>query len=659
MVKRRTIGGDTGTEKISRRTIGVGDTTPERFMWEQAKFEDAHSAALRWADHVRDRPSAVKRRKDNLLYASLYQNMPLLGFGVNTYTRAAPFQGQISVNVTQNAVDSLVSKLCKNRPRPMFQTTEAEFEQREAVEDADHYVDGMFFQMDYYQDIHPGRVLDSAVYGLGITKTHEVDGDATIERRFPWEFISDDRECMYGKPVRYGERKYHDKQTTFDLYKREGRGSVEWNKDLEDVIDSAQAETDRIDFDRDETSEQIPIYEFYREPTAKSPGKKLICLRGKTLRFDDWNDINPYTFLRPEVTTMGLWGVGICERVAGIQREINRLIRDIQLAMHLIAKPHWMVEASSNVNAASLNNDMATIIKYSGAVPPQVYTPQAMSEQVFLHLQYLVRTLYEVTGISQLSAQSQKPSGISSAVAMRTYLNVETERFSRYLQNTEGCVALDAKKLARVLSRKKKNKPMAAASSTGRVVPKVTWSLKDIDSILVQVHPTSKMPDTPAGRREYALEMAQYTTVTKNDIFEMLEWGDTEAFAKRALAGKKNVERDIARMRKGEKVTRDAIGDHRMAFLMVSDAYEEARGDGMPQDRLANMRNYIKACYKFLTGNEWSPTGPNPLPEPGQPMPPPMGGPNPLQPPGAPPPPMPAMANGGVGPAPLPQGMPA
>ncbi len=652
-MKRRTIGGDTGSDKISRRTIGGSDQSPERFMWEDASFEDAHAAALRWADHVRDRPSAVKRRKDNLLYASLYQNMPLLGFGVNTYTRSVPFQGQISVNVTQNAIDSLVSKLCKNRPRPMFQTTEAEFELREAVEQADHYIDGAFYQMEYYQDAHPGRVLDSAVYGLGVTKTHEVDGDGVIERKFPWEMILDDRECMYGKPVRYGERQYHDKQSTFDLWKREGRGSTEWNRDLEDVIDSAAGETDRSDFDRDETSEQVVMYEFYREPTKKSPGKKLICLRGKTLKFEDWSGVNPYTFLRPEVQTMGMWGVGICERVAGIQREINRLVRDIQLAMHLIAKPHWMVEASSNVNAASLNNDMATIIKYSGAVPPTVYTPQAMSEQVFVHLQYLVRTLYEVTGISQLSAQSQKPTGLSSAIAMRTYLNVETERFKRYLDNVEACVATDAHKLARILAKKgKKNKPMMAASSSGRVVPKVTWTLKDVEDIRVQVHPTSKMPDTPAGRREYALELAQYTRVTTDDVFEMLEWGDTEAFAKRRLAGKKNVERDIARMRKGEKVVRDAVGDHRMAFSMVSDAYEEAKGDNMPEDRLAMMRNYIKACYRYLTGNQWNPQGPNPLPDPGEPMPPPMGAPTPMQPPGAPPPPMPAMANGGVGPAP-------
>jgi hypothetical protein len=325
--------------------------------------------------------------------------------------------------------------------------------------------------------------------------------------------------------------------------------------------------------------------------------------------------------------------------------------------MHLIAKPHWMVEASSNVNTASLNNDMATIIKYSGAVPPTVYTPQSMSAEVFQHLQYLVRTLYEVTGISQLSAQSQKPAGLSSAVAMRTYLNVETERFSDTLRNVEEGAAEDAHRLAIVEARiggKKTVLSPGHAMKGGRVLPKAErpkWTEKEMKDIRVQVYPTSKMPDTPAGKREYALELAQYTKVTLDDVYEILEWGDTEAFAKRRLAGKRNVERDIAKMRRGEKVIRDAIGNHRMAFDMVTDAYEEAKGEGLPENRLAMMRNYIKACYQYLTGQAWNPKGLNPLPAPGEPMPP-MGGPAPMMPPGAPAPPPAPMGNGGLPPAP-------
>jgi hypothetical protein len=657
-----------------RRTIGVSDTKAEaeRFRWEDADFEDAHAQFLKWCDHVRERPSAVDRRKRNLLYASLYSNLPLLGFGVNSYTRSMMNQGQISLNVTQNAIDSLVSKTCKNRPRPMFTTVEGPYELREKAENADKYIDGKFYELGYYQNIYPGKILDTAIYGLGVSKVHEVDGDAVVERRFPWEMIFDDRECLYGAPVHIAERKYYDRQEVFELWRKPGNGREEktWNEDLEEACDARASETDIDDFDRDESSDQILVYEGYARPRGQRPGKKIVCIRGKTLKFLDYDDkILPYNFQRPEVQVMGMWGIGIAERVAGIQREINRIIRDIQRAMHLLAKPHWMVESSSNVNSASLNNDIATIIKYTGAVPPQVYAPQSMSSEVFQHLQYLVRTLYEVTGISQLSAQSQKPAGLDSAVALRTYLNVETERFANFLRSAEESASQDAYKLARVVgSLKKKPAPVLARSGfSGRTIESVTWDKVDFDTIAVQVYPTSKMPDTPAGRREYALELAQYTQVTTDDIFEMLEWPDTEAFASERLAGKKNVRRDIARMRKGEKVVRDAIGDHKMAYRMMLDAYEAAKHDGLPQERLAVMRNYIAACYHFLTGKPWVPEGPNLMP--GEPMPPemqavqpppmppgpPMAGPAPMMPPGAPPPEMMPLPNGGVPPGP-PQG---
>ncbi len=672
VVKRRTTIESSSMDVRNRRdTIGSNQIS-ERFVWENSDFDDAHAAFTRWADHVRDRPSAIDRRKRNLLYASLYSNLPLLGFGVNQYTRNMPNQGRIALNATQNAIDSLTSKICKNRPRPMFTTVEGDYDLVEKAENADLYIDGKFGEMDYYTTIYPGKVLDSGIYGLGVTKVHEVDGEGVIERTFPWEMILDDRECLYGKPVHIGQRKYYDRQEAFDLYRKEGKGRAEkqWNEDLEEVIDSKAAESDKVDFDRDESCEQIAIYEGWRTKTSKSPGKRIICLRGKTLKFENFTDDLPFNFLRPEIQSMGFYGIGICERVATIQSEINRIIRDIQMAMHLIAKPHWMVESSSNVNTASLNNDIATIIKYSGTAPT-VYTPQSMSGEMFSHLQYLVKTLYEVTGISQLSAQSQKPAGLSSAVALRTYLNVETERFSNFLRNAEESAAQDALKLAKVIGNipGKKKSVMSRSGVAGRTGPYVTWGKLDFDTIAVQVYPTSKLPDTPAGKREFALEMAQYTKITTDDIFEMLEWGDTEAFAKERLAGKKNVRHDFSKMRKGIPVIRDAIGDHAMAYSMALDAYELAVHDELPKERLGYFREYIKRTYRYLTGKTWKPEGPNPMPgDPalmgpapvgpdGMPMPggPPMGGPAPMLPPGAPPPPMLPTANGGLPPPPPPQ----
>jgi hypothetical protein len=630
------------------------DASTTDLRWEVAiddhtKEKDAHHIFTKWADTVRERPASIERRKRNLLYASMYSNLPMLGFGVNQYTRSMQSQGIISLNVTQNAIDSLVAKVCKNDTRPMFTTVEGDYELREKMENADKYVDGTFFNNGYYTDTHPGAVLDCSIYGLGIVKNHEVDGEACNERTFCHEMILDDRECMYGNPRRPAQRKYYDKQEAFDRFrKKDGEGGAkEWNDDLARAIASGGAENDPDygDFDRDEQSDQILVYEGYVLPRAGGRGAFIQCIRGKTLKLRKWTDKeSPFNFLRPMVQMSGLYGIGCAEKIIGIQREINRLIRDIQMAMHLIAKPHWMVEASSNVLASSLNNDMATIIKYSGAVPPSVYTPQAMSEQVFAHLQFLYKTAYEIIGVSQLSAQSQKPAGIDSAVGLRTYQNIETERFSQFVKASEAFAAANAKKTARVIGGLKKQPKVVTPPRGKQTIEIVNWEAIDLDSIAVQVYPASKMPDTPAGRREYALELAQYGVAKPDDIFEMMEWADTEAWARRRLAGRKNVERDIANIRRGRNVVRDAIGDHAVAMQMMSDAYEEAKHDGLPEKRLAVMRKYVTACTKFLAKKpplSPAPLGPAGGPPPGAPLGPPPGG-EPI--PGTP----------GMGPPPLP-----
>lgn len=594
------------------------------FRWEHEEDDDEAAAKfLSWVDMVHERPASVERRKKNLLYASIYANAPMLGFGANSYTRSVAGQGRIALNATQNAMDSLVSKVCKNRPRPMFTTVEGDYELRERVENADKYVDGLYYQSDYYQSTHPGRVLDAGLYGLGAVKTHEVDGECVLERAFPWTLMHDDREALYGKPVRFAQRLYCDKQEVFDLWRKTGDDDSEWNKELESAIESGSKD-DFDDFDKDEDGDQIVQYEGWRLPTAKTPGGHIICIRGKALMRRKYTERElPFTFLRPETQSMGFYGIGLVEKVATVQAEINRMVRDIQMSMHMFAKPHWMVEASSNVLSSSLNNDMATIIKYSGAVPPQVYVPQAMSSEVYQHLQFLYRAIYEIMGISQLSAQSQKPAGIDSAVGMRTYLNVETERFNDFVRNSEECAAKDAHRAAKILGSIKNPKVILVRGANGKQSnEKITWKALDMESIAVQVQPASKLPDTPAGRREYALELAQYGVAKPDEIFEMLEWADTEAFARRRLAGRRNVEKDIARMRRGEKVVRDAIGDHAMAFQMASDAYEEAKHDGLPPARLAIMRNYVKACRRFIDAGQAPPPPPGPELPPGGPMPP-------------------------------------
>ncbi len=614
-----------------------------RRFWLHENEDDACAAAMRWVDVVRERPSSIKRRKDFLLYASLYGNLPLLGFGLSQYTQTAS-ASRIALNVTANAIDALVCKDTKNRPKPSITTVEGDYELCERAENMGKFISGAFSQALYYET-RPGVVLDACIYGTGTMKVSACEGDLVLDRVAPHELLIDDREAFSGDPRTKGQRKYYDKQVLIELYARDEEGlskdESERRGEVRKAILAGGKDSDEGDFDFDDTCDQILVYEIWHQRSSKkaTDGAHIICIREKCLLLEKYeeNDAGPFVHLRPMRSPQGFWGIGICEKLAGIQGEINRMVRDIQAAMHLLAKPHWMLENASQVLPAHLNNDIATIIRFSG-VAPTVYVPQAMSAEVYSHLQFLYRTAYEISGISQLSAQGQMPPGAAdmSGVAMRTMLGEQTERFTDFVRNDEELAKGVAEKMVD-RARGIKGYRVNAIEKDG--ILELEFSKVDLKNYAVQVFPTSLLPDTPTGKLAFVKDMVEGFGMDTDDAFELIDWPDTAKYAKRRLAGRKNIERDIALMRKSQKVVREPIGNLALAFQRVTEAYEEAKHDNVPEKALECFRTYLTNTHdlmetaKAASGPAMPPAGPPPAndvmpagPPMGAPMgPPPMG----------------------------------
>lgn len=632
----------------------------ERLRWWAEPEETAHEALARALDTIRNRPATIERRKQFLLYASLYGNLPVLGFGLNSYTRsharsalAAP--QRIVLNATQNAIDALTAKVSKNRPRPTFTTIDADYDMRERAEAKGRFVDGQLYATDFYAK-SIGVILDACIYGTGVLKVFEdLDkDDVGLERVYPWELMVDEREALYGTPRTLYQRKYYDRTVLMELYARDEDGLDDDEKRrrdaLRDTIESAgRTDIDEDDFDYDATTDQILVYEGWhlRSGPKADDGRHVVAVRGAVLQYEEWKeDRFPFAFLRPMPSPYGFWAQGICEKVAGLQSEVNRIVRDIQASMHLIAKPHWMIENSSKVVPAHLDNDLATLIRYSGAVPPTVYTPQAMSADVYAHLQFLYRSIYEISGISQLSAQSQLPPGLqgASGVAMRTYLHNESERFTDFTRAYEG-LAKDVAELLIAVARKiaKRRRGYFVRAIGKGSYQDIRWADVDLgDRYAIQVFPTSMLPTTPAGKLAFVEQMTSAGWLQADDALELIDWPDTDAYTKRRTAPRRIVERNIAAMKRGIEVTPEPNDPHGLALKLVNEAYHEARLDGVPDDRLELMRNYMALSVHLQqlqsppAVSSGAASGPAPAPGPAGP---------PVGPgPGALPPPMPPAA---------------
>ena len=582
-------------------SVALALKADDRRFWNHTDEKSAGDAYMRWVDVIRDRPEYVERRKQFLLWASIYGSLPVLGFGLKTYTRYAN-ANRISLNVTANAIDSLQCKITKNRPKPTVTTVEGDYELRERAENMGKFISGCFQAAGYY-DIRPGVVLDACIHGTGTVKVSACEGEIVLDRVAPWELLIDDREAFSGEPRTKGQRKYYDKQVLIELYARDEEGlskdEAERRRLIREAIANGGGDSDEDDLDYDETCDQILVYEAWHRRSSKraKDGKHIIAVRDAVLLLEPFDeDDSPLVHLRPMRAPFGFWGIGICEKLAGIQAEINRMVRDIQASMHLLAKPHWMLENASKVLPAHLNNDIATIIRFSGTAP-QVYVPQAMSQEVYQHLQFLYRTAYEITGISQLSAQGQKPPGLDSGIALRTYLDEQTERFTDFVRCDEELAKGVADKMVR-RARGIKGYKVNAIEKEG--ILELEFSAVDLENYAVQIFPTSLLPETPAGKLAFVQNLIDGFKIDPDDALDLIDWPDTAKYAKRRLAARKNIERDVALMRKGQTVVREPIGNLQLAFRLVTEAYEEARHDNVPETSLDKFRTYLTQTHKLL-----------------------------------------------------------
>jgi hypothetical protein len=127
-------------------------------------------------------------------------------------------------------------------------------------------------------------------------------------------------------------------------------------------------------------------------------------------------------------------------------------------------------------------------------------------------------------------------------------------------------------------------------------------------------------------------------------VLDIVDFPDTEAYAKRRNAPRRIIERNIAHMLKtGSFVSPEPFDNHQLALRLVNEAYHEARLDGVPEEKLELLRRYM-ADSEDLAMQAAPPPPPEPpmaLP-PGGPMPPPPMGPS--MPPEGMPIPVPPMA---------------
>jgi len=553
--------------------------------------KDAHEGVMARYEAILDDQSY--RKDQNLQNLRLYGNYYNSGLSSSTYARSksTSMRHRVTLNVIQSMCDTVTAKIAKNRPKATFLTNDGDYSMQRRAKLLDKFCEGQFYATKIY-DIAPRVFLDACVFGTGIMKIYEGQDKIEVERIFPDEIVVDDQEAVYGEPRQLFQIKYVDRDVLHAIYPER----------RDEIYSAAPPEDDYTD---EERSNQIMCIEAWHLPSGKDAGdgRHAICIDGATLLEEPYErDYLPFVFIRWTERLLGFYGQGLAEQLTGLQLEINKLLFNIQEQMHL-AKPKVFVEAGSKIAKAHLNNETWGVIEYRGT-PPQFFVPRTVSGEIFSHLDRLFNRAYEITGISQLAAQSKKPVGLESGVALREFQDIETERFMITAQQYER-VFLDAAHqmidIARNAAERGDN--FEVISHGDKFIEKIKW--KDInlknDQYVMKIYPTNLLPTTPAGKLQKVIEMLQAGMLSQQEARGLLDYPDISAVNNMAMAAYDDVMMQIEQMiEHGIYMPPEPFTDLPLAMRLVRSAYLKAKVNKVPEERQDLLRRFLEDCVSLI-----------------------------------------------------------
>lgn len=594
--------------------------------WWQSKEDQVHAAVFPIVKYLHQNQSY--RRDRDLIHMRLYGNMDIAGMVGREYfhDNSPKAQSKIKLNVCKSVVDTVVAKMAKNRPRPMFLTDGGNHKKKMKAKRLNKYVEGAFQGMKIW-DKGPDLVTDAGVFDLGALHFYTDKGKVKCERALATEILVDDQEGIYRDPRTLFRVKAIAREVMLANY-----------PDFEaEILKVAKAKGNT---NAKSMTDLIDVVEAWHLPSEedKSDGLHSICIENATLFSEQYEiEVFPFVFFRWSDRLVGWYGQGIVEQLVGLQIEINRVLRTIQEAIKW-SVPKVFVEAGSKV--VPFSNLIMGHMKYTGK-KPEIEAVNSVPQVLWDHLMFLYQKSYELIGVSQLAAQSKKPEGLDSGKAMREFSDIESDRFVVAGQRYEQ-VYLDAAHITIQLTRQlyTEDKGLKVRYKDRKGVMFIKWSEVDMDDndFELTMWPTNLLSQTPSGKLNDINDMMNMGIMGPEEGRRLINYPDVESVLGNKNAPFEIMDMIIEKLLDGDYIAPEPYFKLDYAIPAMQDAYLKARIDDADQETLELMRRWIdqakaimdKAIKKPTAAagsvagppEQMSPSGPTPGMEAPQMMPP-------------------------------------
>lgn len=397
-------------------------------------------------------------------------------------------------NVIKSVIDSLVSKLANQKVRPYFNSVNGLFETRKIVKQAQQFFD-IIYDKEHVQSKISQAYRNACIFGIGYVFfnpfTNEIEAPGT------WQVGISNTEAGYGKPTKLLVESKNFPVTLLDKYGIKGKYQSEYVnfKLLFDVIEHKMVAyvNDVKALDKKYRADIIPIVPVYHTKPV-----------------------------------FGTRTVSIVDELDGIQTNIDIINAKISAAGQLTPANVTYVEAGSSLQPGDISNKTGKVYSVKMGpghtnLPVVNVTPAPFDPMWQTMLEAYVKEAYEIIGISELSAQSQKPAGLDSGVALQSLEDIESDRFQTQVDHYVHAFVDLANLIIEVME-------------DGSILPKsvdtaeYTWEdmRKQKELFKVQYSAASALSRDPATKLQQIMQLTQVGLITTDKVALYLDSPDLE-----------------------------------------------------------------------------------------------------------------------------------
>lgn len=521
-------------------------------------------------------------------------------------------------NLIRACVDTLHARLSQDEPQPKFLTDNADYKQRHLAQRLNQFVLGEFYQTKAYEKA--ARILkDGLTIGTGCLKVYEGDDKKVcVDRVLVSDLYVDDNDSINGEPQQLIQLKLVDRDKFL----------ANSPKDAKKVIlNTPQSYPDNSADSGRTVGDQIMAVEGWKLPSGPDPeapgyvpGRHTIATVEGVVIDEEWNKPKfPFVWFMYSDPWLGFFGQGIGTQLFGTQLSLQRILYTIARSITLVGVPRVFIDQSSKVVKAHNNNEIGVIVTYSGTKPSYEVAP-CNAPELYSERDKLIQYGFQETGVSAMQATSQKPEGLDSGAAIRSYDDIATDRFaaiSKKYANVFVELAYQITDVAKDIAEKygKYQTVYPNKDGTKEIDLPAMKFLKD--PFVIKCFTESSLPRTPAGRMQAVTEQVQAGMLTLKEGRRLMRFPDLEANEQLDNASEERIFKILdAIVEDGDYTEPDSFMDLNTAITLTVQYYNLYMAAKLEETKADMLRDFFKQCLALQQAAMPPPMpGPAPVPQ--------------------------------------------